>query len=230
MNKFNKNNKNEDDLNDEFKRKKEEIRRKKEKSEYEKAQRSIQRRKKIKAFFKKNFNRTKKYTIKIVDKCIDPNFILSLFTALYFYRQLHKMEDNLNSQQQQIAAIERNINSSSYSKNPSLKNFCKENLTPIILGASGVLIPVGKQIYRSWATNRKLVQAQDALVQTQGQLVQTQDQLEEANQRTIEVENKYKVKISRLYVTLKPFHSNRLHFDPLNGSFCNLFLLQKIKI
>lgn len=75
--------------------------------------------------------------------------------AFYFYNQLNKMQENLDTQQKQIAAIERTVDPQSPEKF-SLKKFCKDNAKPIIVTTSMVLVPVEKYMYKHWATNRAL--------------------------------------------------------------------------
>ena len=94
MTKFNKDDEEENLTNDhdedaDYPRQKEKIRNLQKKSEYKKRQKAIARRKKILEFLKKNFKRTKEFTIKTVVKCselidylVTFNFIRSILQLL----------------------------------------------------------------------------------------------------------------------------------------------------
>jgi len=136
----------------------------------------IQRVTKRAVFVKNMLVKGKDFVWKTTGKFFEPNVVISIVTAIYFYRKSHQLEIELTHQQSQIAVIERNLE-----QNPKgfAESFFKNNWPKIIISGCTVLYPVGKGIYNHWQTNQELVVAKAEVFETKSYLAETQDYLVE---------------------------------------------------
>jgi hypothetical protein len=200
----------------------------------------IQNVKKRLVFVKNILVKGKQFVWTTTVKFVEPNVVISVFTAIYFYRKSHQLEIELTQQQRQIEIIERNLEQS---PKGSVKSFFKDNWPKILISGGTIIVPVGKQIYNHWQTKQELVVAkgelfetkdyltetQGKLTQTQGELTKTESQLTEAKSEIIqaieeiskvkidseitlsEINQETQVKISKLHVTLTRFNEAAMY-------------------